>query len=326
MVQEDATAYVPANRQRDALRAAHLYYIQNLTMDAIARELHTSRSSVSRLLSFARDTGLVQISLHTPEDDTATFARLLRERHDVTAHVVPMPASVSDIERLDRVAISSARILNEIIDSNQSIGLAWGSTMSAVSRYLIPKTTHDSTFVQLNGSGNIRSSGIGYASELLRRFANAYDATVHQFPVPAFFDDPHTREMFWRERGTRRILDMQSQLDVALFSVGSPFAEVPSHVHHAGFLDDRDYAELTTDGVVGDVATVFFRADGSARDIAINARSTGPDFAVLRRTPRRVCIVAGPAKLQALRGALAAGLVTDLVLDETTAAALVNHD
>lgn len=292
-------------------------------MDAIARELHTSRSSISRLLSYARDAGLVQISLHAPEDETVTLARSLRERYDIAAHVVPMPASVSDIERLDRVAISAARILNDFIDSNQSIGLAWGSTVSAVSKYLIPKPTHDTEFVQLNGSGNVRSTGIGYASELLRRFGDAYDAVVHQFPVPAFFDDPATRTAFWRERGTRRILDLQSQLDIALFSVGSPFAEVPSHVHHAGFLDDPDYTQLATEGVVGDVATVFFRADGSTDGIGLNTRATGPDFALLRRTPRRVCVVAGPAKLPALRGALQAQMITDLVVDETTAVGLL---
>ena len=56
------------SRTADALRAAHLYYIQNLTMDAIASELRISRSSISRLISFARDSGLVEIRLHSPMD------------------------------------------------------------------------------------------------------------------------------------------------------------------------------------------------------------------------------------------------------------------
>ena len=43
-----ATPAQPSGKMRDALRAAHLYYMQDLTMEAIARELNTSRSSVSR--------------------------------------------------------------------------------------------------------------------------------------------------------------------------------------------------------------------------------------------------------------------------------------
>jgi deoxyribonucleoside regulator len=39
-----------------------------------------------------------------------------------------------------------------------------------------------------------------------------------------------------------------------------------------------------------------------------------------------VCIVSGVQKLPSLRGALAAGLITDLVLDESLATALVAGD
>ena len=319
---EDGTDSVPG-KTRDALRAAHLYYMQDLTMDAIAHELHTSRSSVSRLLSHARASGLVEISLHSPLDLPSRIEQEILERFAVGAHVIPVPDHASDVDRLDRVALSAARILGRFVDSNQTIGIAWGSTMSAMSRHLVPKATHNSEIVQLNGAGNGRTTGIVYASELLRRFGDAFGARVQQFPVPAFFDDPETRRAFWRERSTRRLLDLQERMDVALFGVGSPFAEVPSHVYQGGYLERADYEGLSREGAVGDVATVFYRADGSTDGISLNERATGPDFSVLRRAPRRICVVSGRAKLASLRGALAAGLITDLIVDEGTARALV---
>ena len=42
-----------ALKAASALKAAKMYYLQDLTMGAIATELRTSRSSVSRLLSFS---------------------------------------------------------------------------------------------------------------------------------------------------------------------------------------------------------------------------------------------------------------------------------
>lgn len=327
-IDEEAPAGVEVGsvpgKTRDALRAAHLYYMQDLTMDAIAHELHTSRSSVSRLLSHARASGLVEISIHSPLDLPSRIEHEILERFEVAAHVIPVPDHVSDVDRLDRVALSAARILGRFVDSNQIVGVAWGSTMTAVSRHLMPKATHNSEFVQLNGAGNVRTTGILYASELLRRYGDAFGARVQQFPVPAFFDDPDTRRAFWRERSTRRLLDLQGRMDVALFGLGSPFAEVPSHVYQGGYLERADYEALSRDGVVGDVATVFYRADGSTDGIALNERATGPDFAVLRRAPRRVCVVSGRAKLPSLRGALAADLITDLIVDEGTARALVD--
>ena len=127
------------------------------------------------------------------------------------AHVIPVPDHASDVDRLDRVALSAARILGQFVDSNQTIGVAWGSTMSAMSRHLVPKATHNTEIVQLNGAGNVRTTGILYASELLRRFGDAFGARVQQFPVPAFFDDPATKQAFWRERSTRRLLDLQAR-------------------------------------------------------------------------------------------------------------------
>jgi deoxyribonucleoside regulator len=317
---------VTPEKSRDALRAAQLYYLQDLTMDAIARELHTSRSSVSRMLSYAREHGLVEIRVISPLDRFSVLQRDLRDRYGVNAHVVPVPDSTSDIDRLERVALSAARILTPYFDSNMTLGIAWGATINAVSRHLPKKETHNSRIVQLNGAGNTSTTGIDYASEILRRFGQAFNAPVQQFPVPAFFDDPKTRDAMWRERTTKRVLDIQRHMDVALFGVGSTFSEVPSHVYAGGYLDADDFAALEAAEVVGDIATVFYRLDGSYDDISLNARSTGPDPSVMHAVARRICVVSGASKITALRGALAAGMITDLVLDELAARTLLTED
>jgi deoxyribonucleoside regulator len=314
----------PGARPRLALDAARMYYLQDLTMDAIAHELHTSRSSVSRLLSHARDTGLVEISVRSPRDMPTDVEHRLSRRFGLVAHVVQVPDVVSEVDRLERVALHTARMLGQYLDSNMNIGIAWGSTMSAVSRHLVPRATHNSQIVQLNGAANPRTTGILYASEILERFGSAFGAYVQQFPVPAFLDDPATRTALWRERSIRRVLDVQKRMDVALFGLGSPRADVPSHVYTAGYLDDDDLAELERLGVVGDIATVFYRIDGSFDGIPLNERATGPDPEVILRTARRICVVSGRSKIPSILGAIAAGLITDLFIDTATARALLD--
>jgi deoxyribonucleoside regulator len=314
------------DRTSEALRASHLYYIQNLTMDAIAAELGISRSSVSRLISFARDTGLVEIRLHSPLDQVSQLQRQLNDRFGLSAHIVPAGDAATEVDRLDRVALSAARILTDFIDSTMILGVAWGSTIASVSRHLVRKPVRNTQVVQLNGAGNAHTTGLVYASEIIGRFGSAVGATVQQFPVPAFFDDPATKDALWRERSTARVLAVQRRMDVAIFGIGSPNADVPSHVYAGGYLDRTEYDALARSNVVGDIATVFFRADGSYDDIPLNSRSSGPDFDVLKRAPRRIAVVSGQAKLPALRGAVATGVITDLVVDETTAAQLAAMD
>lgn len=313
-------------RVADALRAAHLYYIQNLTMDAIAVELVISRSSVSRLIAFARESGLVEIRLNSPVDQLTQLQHQLHDRFGLTAHIVPAGDAASEVDRLERVALFAARILSDFVDSTMILGVAWGSTIASVSRNLVRKPVRNTQVVQLNGAGNAHTTGLVYASEIIGRFGAAFGATVQQFPVPAFFDDPATKEALWRERSTARVLAVQRRMDIALFGIGSPSADLPSHVYAGGYLGRADYDDLTRSRVVGDIATIFFRADGSHDAISLNDRSSGPGFDVLMRAPRRIAVVSGQAKLPALRGAVATGVITDLVVDEITARQLAAMD
>jgi deoxyribonucleoside regulator len=311
------------SRHSDALRAAQMYYLQDLTMDAIARELRTSRSTVSRLLSAARDTGLVQIQIRNPLDTGPELESMIRREYNVDVHVVPVLESLNEAETLDRVALQAARTIGPLVDSNAILGVAWGSTLSAVSRHLTRKITHDTVVVQLNGAGNMHTTGITYASDIMRRFGSAYGARVEQFPVPAFFDHAATKAAMWNERSVQRILDLQARMSIAIFGVGSVEADYPSHVYAGGYLDENDLKILAHSDVVGDVATVFFRRDGSSDGIVLNERSTGPALSQLRQVRRRICVVSGASKINGLRGALTAGLATDLILDEATARRLV---
>ncbi|WP_231568623.1 sugar-binding transcriptional regulator [Rhodococcus sp. MEB064] len=310
-------------RTTDAVQAARLYYFQDLTMAAIGREMGVSRSTVSRLITFARTSGLVEIKISTALGQAPGLERAFADRYGVRAHVVPVPETVSDVDRLDRVAMFAGRLLTTFFASDMVMGVAWGTTVSAVSRHLAPKRTHNSHVVQLNGAANTRTTGVSYATDIVRTVADAYGALPQGFPVPAFFDYPETRQMLWRERSIKRVLDLQERMDLAVFSIGVHGGAVPSHVYSAGYLEKSDLEELDRDGVVGDIATVFLRSDGSYDRIALNDRASGPRLDRLKAVPRRVCIVAGEYKLTALRAALAGKIVTDLVIDDLSAATLL---
>lgn len=310
-------------RTGHATQAARLYYFQDMTMAAIGRELGVSRSTVSRLITFARASGLVEIKISTPLGQAPRIERAFADLYDIRAHVVPVSETVDELQRLDRVATFAGRLLTSFFESDMVMGVAWGTTVSAVSRKLAPKRTHNSTVVQLNGAANTRTTGVSYATDIIRTFADAYGAVAQGFPVPAFFDYPETRRHLWRERSIKRVLELQDRMNLAVFSIGVMSGAVPSHVYSAGYLEPEDGAELRRDGVVGDIATVFLRSDGSYDRIALNDRSSGPSLDRLKAVPRRVAIVAGESKLDALTAALRGGLITDLVIDDISAANLV---
>ena len=312
-----------AEKSLDALKVARMYYYQNMTSEAIAHELKVSRSTVSRLLSFAREQGLVNIQIVDPSEHPQLLEKKIVDLFKIQrAHVVPVPGIAGEGEWLNRVVQYAANYLNSLFDSNMIMGIAWGTTISGIARHLQPKATHDSQIIQLNGAGNTQSMGIEYASEIIVRFAQNYQAVANLFPVPTFFDYAATKAVLWRERSIRRLLDLQNQADLLLYSIGAVNAGVPSHVYSAGYLERTDFQELKRLRLAGDIATVFFREDGSFDNIPLNERTSGPGLELFQRK-HGLCVVSGLAKVAGLAGALRGGLIRELIVDEPTARALV---
>ncbi len=136
--------------------------------------------------------------------------------------------------------------------------------------------------------------------------------------MPAIFDYEQTKQMLWRERSTSRVLNLQRRATLAVFGVGTFAAYRPSQVYAEGYLSREDLNQLTDEQVVGDICTVFLRGTGpggtssSTAAAPASGPTSSPGFLVgsawsTVRTRFRPC------------GALAAGLVTDLVLDQASA-------
>jgi deoxyribonucleoside regulator len=307
----------------NAIRAARMYYYQNLTTGKIAKEMDVSRSTISRLLSYARSRGLVDIRIIEPTELPDKLAKLLIQKFGIeNVHVVAVPEITGEAEWLERVAQYTANYLNTIFDSNMVLGIAWGTTLTAISKHLLRKTTHNTQIVQLNGAGNTQSMGIGYASQIIMRFSDNYRARAQLFPVPTFFDYPETKQALWREGSIKRILDLQSQADLLLYSIGAVNAGIPSHVYSGGYLADADYVALKQHKIAGDIATVFFKEDGSIDNIPMNLRASGPNLEMFRQK-HGICVVSGLAKVDGLHAALKGKLMSELIVDEPTARRLV---
>jgi DNA-binding transcriptional regulator LsrR (DeoR family) len=222
-----------------------------------------------------------------------------------------------------QVAQVAAAYLTQYMESKMVLGVAWGGTINLVGANLTPKSLIDAHIVQLNGGEIISNPTINHAGGLVTQFATNFDARAHLFPVPTFFDHAETKRALWRESGIQRILQLHQQADILLFSIGSFEGPSLSAVYAGDYLQEADLQELRRLGVVGDIANIMIRGDGSYADVPLNARACGPDLDLFRRADRTICVVSGFNKLAGLRGALTGGFVTDLIIDEPTAHRLV---
>lgn len=311
-------------RDELAQEAATLYYLQNQKMESIASKLQVSRSTVSRLLSYAREIGLVRISITAPPGSVDTLGQQFEELFGVQTWVVPVGSADTDLNRLHNVSSVAAEQLINMLFPGATLGIAWGNTTSAIATNIPRVDLPGLTVVQLNGASNAEESGLPYAQAIITQAAQALGAKMLNFPVPAFFDYATTKQAMWRERSVQQVLRKIEACDVALFGVGALDGSIPSHVYSGGFLDQKELEAARADGVVGDVCTVLLRKDGST-NMELNLRASGPTPDQLAQIPRRLCVAAGDSKANPLIGALRSGAVTDLVLDSSLARVVLNN-
>lgn len=316
-IEEDQLAQ--EERALAAYEAAVMHFVQGETMESIARRLSVSRSTVSRLISAAREQGLVQISVHPPQAAAGAMEGWFQDRFHVRAKVVPVPFKANDVRRLNAVAQVAGMAISELMEPGTIVGIAWGNTMAAVVDHLLPRPARGSIAVQLNGASNPSTTGIPYVGSIMEAFGQAYGSSVQHFLVPAFFDYAQTREVLWRERSIQAVRKIQTQADVAVFGIGALSSRTPSMVYSSGYLSDAEIEALRADGVVGDICTVLLRGDGSWEDLEINSRASGPTPNDLKKIPKRIGVVSGTDKISATIAALLAGVITDLIIDEDSA-------
>lgn len=102
-------------RAAEALRVAKMYYQQDRSQSEISKELSISRPTVSRLLRYALDTGLVRIEIGDPGETAEQMADELLQRYNLR-HVIVVPTrNIAPADRLDTVGHAAASYIESIV-------------------------------------------------------------------------------------------------------------------------------------------------------------------------------------------------------------------
>lgn len=316
---------VDDDRRAVALEMATLHYMRGQTMESIARSFGVSRSTVSRMLVWAKDTGLVEIRIRPGQVGDTEVADALIERYQLESCIAAPAGSLTAGERFELTAARAANLIDTLLESDMVMAVSWGTMVNAISLGLKPRNVVNCQVVQLNGFGNAITTGIHYSSRILERFGEAYNAYVQQFPAPLFFDSAGACDILLNEYSLSRIRRLQHTADLVLFNVGTVEDFLPNSPYLAGYnVGAREIDEIRRDEVVGEVAATYFRADGSTADVEINAHTSGPDLERLKLARYRICVTSGERKVEALNAALKGGYISHLVTDTDTASSLLS--
>lgn len=314
VVRRDRTV---ADRELAAV-VARRFYLEDATKVAIADELGISRFKVARLLEFARDSGIVTITLHdggVPDERLAERLRdhlRLRECVVVGSHGPP-----TEVRR--QVGAAAADLLTGTLSPGDVLGFAWGRTLSALTEHLsdLPPVT----VVQLTGaaSGALTDSPI----EIVRRASLLAGGKAYAFYLPLFVRDATTAAALRQQPEVAATMRMFDEVTVAVVSVGS-WVPPDSQVHD--MVPEPERERLLASGVRADLAGILLDRDGKTVDEGFIGRSLTVRTEQLGTVPRVIAAAAGAEKAMAVLAAARSGLISGLVTDRALAESVLQDD
>jgi DNA-binding transcriptional regulator LsrR (DeoR family) len=302
-------------------KVSSLYYLRDQTQQEIADRLRISRPTVSRLLQEAHQQGIVQITVTPPRGLHTELEARLEERYGLREAQVVAVEPRQSRELLHRqLGAGAASYVSRTVQRGEAIGIAWGTTLSALADAMPPLPTEGVRVVQAIG-GIGPPDAAAYAASLVRRLAALLGATPVLLPAPGIVPTPAVREALRADPHVLAALTQFDALDTVYVGIGA-LATNPVLTDGTSIPPDT-LDELRRTGAIGDIALRFFDAEGKPVRSSLDDRLLGITREQLKKAGSVVAVAGGPDKVDAIAAGLATDIVNVLITDQNTAKALV---
>ncbi|NPV87755.1 MAG: sugar-binding protein [Anaerolineae bacterium] len=294
-----------------------MHFEDGLTQTEIATRTGYSPSMISRLLLEARKQGIIEVRIHHPHRRRTDMERELEELLNLKAVRVMVHSIHGYPQRLRHLGNLAARLVEELVHNNMTIGVTWGPAVYETINAMRPGTVFGVHVVQMTGSIQSLSTQMD-GQELARNLARALIGYYTPLPAPAVVDSEATRDALIRDPHIQKVLEQFANIELALLELDSLDPE-HSSLLQAGYLTVEQLEELEQNGAVGDVCARGFDLYGNLLDIPLTRRVIGITAEELTVIPLKLAIAGGHAVILPIIGAARAELINMLVTDEEAA-------
>ncbi|MCI9001312.1 MAG: transcriptional regulator [Oscillibacter sp.] len=292
-------------KQKKLAYVARRYYLEDQRQSDIAQELGVSRPLISRMLSEARELGIVEITIHEPGARTARLLERLRLSSSIRGGVLVEDGKDNDATN-QALSQGAVELLGQL--GARRLGVGWGYLIGQLVTWLEEHPQPDSAVTDICPLvGNASIPARNYQSnENVRLMAQQLGATPHFLYLPALPESLEEKQVLCSTEVYRQTHQQWERLDTALVNIGdypsSP--DFASLVRYGGLLQQQR--------ACGRMLIYYFNEGGtviqSDQDFAIQI-----PLETLKRCPNIIGVCSANTSAKALGGALKSGLFTHIV-------------
>lgn len=292
------------DNERLVVKACKLFYEEELSQKEIAIRLGLSKPQICRMLSYAKEKGIVSFRITNPFEQEFGLERRLEEKYGLReAYVFSFDYASSD-EMRARLGELCAAQLDKYLTNSCVIGVMSGKTIAAVAAAAHRLNRDGLEFVPL--IGNIGSSGgEWHANSIARVFSEKTGGSYHLLNAPVVLQNEGLCAIFANEPSIRSVLRLGKECDTALVGIGDISENSTGFL--TGTLNNEDISELKRHGAAASVCISYIDRNGSVIDCPLTRRSMGVGITEPKRV---IAVAAGRGKLDAISAALKSGYIS----------------
>ncbi|GHU67243.1 deoxyribonucleoside regulator [Clostridia bacterium] len=310
----------PDNNEIDLIiSVVKKYYEIGMTQDQIAQEEYISKSTVSRLIKKAAESGIVSFQIHYPSDSIQNLESEFRRYYNMD-NVVIAPTFTDNYDtRLKDTCRLAAMDICKLIRPDDILGVGWGLSMEQLTEIFSQEVSireKCAKVVMLDGSiaSEVSSTQSNF---IIEKLADFFSAEGYLLPVPMIVDSKEIAEILKEDSHIKYVINYGKAARIAVFSIG--YASNESVLRKRGAYSEMEYENILSLGAVGDILGHCFDIKGQSVSKEIDKRIIGLDLELLKQKEHRIGIAVGEQKSKAIIGALRGGLITGLYTDSATA-------
>ena len=296
------------------LCAAWLYHEEGLKQEQIATQFGVSRASVFNLLQRAREEGVVSVTVDLKRMDLLRLSEEMRLRTGLDECFV-IPSQGGDELLSERIARFGARLLEQRLNNDSILGVAWGRTVMALSKKMAQLDFPGATIAQITGSS---LATYDFSPELctsnIATKVNARSVNLH---APGTVSSAKMKKLLMQEPILEQHFKLLRTCTMTLFGVTHVGSE--TLLKDSGFMSDQLLHDYSERGAVGFVSGYFYDKEGHAVRTEFDDRHIVMPYEDFLKVPMRICLGGGAEKVEAIRCMIKGGYASVLVTDEDTA-------
>jgi DNA-binding transcriptional regulator LsrR (DeoR family) len=302
------------NKEDLLIEIATLYYYDKLTQREIAKRFGISRSNVSRLLTEARNRGIVEIKVKQKIPLDYDLQKEIKGRFSLKDVRILKSSGLNYKEMLKKLGIIAASYLKTILERVSIIGMSWGTAIYEVVNAFESEFYQNIEVIQMIGGIGAENPDID-GTELARRLAKKVGGRYRYLHAPLIVENADIKKSIMMEKNVKEALQKVKKADVAIVGIGSTDPTISSLVR-SGYLNKKELNEIRKLGAVGDICAKHFDINGNICQIDLNERVIGIDTDVLKDINYVIGVAGGKAKASAILGVLRGGYINVLISDD----------